>query len=49
MKTVIVSIGAKNIHKSLAPWCLKAFCDGKGLKDIGVLEANINDGMNSMI
>jgi len=49
MKTEIVSIAAKNIHKSLAPWCLKAFCDSRGLKGIGVIEANINYSVNEII
>lgn len=49
MKTVIVSISAKNIHKMLAPWCLKAYCEDKGLKDIDIVEASINDNINEIV
>lgn len=48
MKTIIVAINAKNIHKALAPWCLKAYCESKGLKDIGVIECSINDNINEI-
>lgn len=49
MKTIIVSVAAKNVHKSLAAWCLKAFCDSKGLKNVEVLETNINAGINETV
>jgi len=48
MKTVIVAINAKNIHKALAPWCLKVYCENLGLKNIGVIEVNINDTVNEI-
>ena len=43
MKTLLVAINAKNVHKALAPWCLKAYCEVRGLSGISVLETNIND------
>jgi len=27
MKVLLTALSAKNIHKTLAPWCLKAYCD----------------------
>jgi len=27
MKVLLTALSAKNIHKALAPWCLKAYCD----------------------
>ncbi|MCL1901379.1 MAG: DUF4080 domain-containing protein [Firmicutes bacterium] len=49
MKTVIISICAKNIHKALAPWCLKSYCEDKGLFSIGIIEVNVNDNINEII
>ena len=48
MNKVIVAVNAKNIHKALAPWCLKSYCDAKGVKDLGVIEVNINDSVNEV-
>lgn len=49
MKTIIVAVNAKNIHKSLAPWYLKAYCQSFGFCEIGVIEASINDNVNEII
>ncbi len=40
MKTVIAALNSKYIHMSLAPWYLKAACEGTG--EIKVLELTIN-------
>ena len=45
MKTEIVAINAKNVHKALAPWRLKAYCEGMGVGGIGVIEATVNDNV----
>jgi len=49
MKIEIVSINAKNIHKALAPWCLKSYCENLRLFDVGVTEVNINDNVNEIV
>jgi radical SAM superfamily enzyme YgiQ (UPF0313 family) len=49
MKTLIVSISAKNVHKQLAPWCLKAYCESKGLDGVEILEVNSNYNINEII
>lgn len=36
MNVLLTSLSAKNIHKTLAPWCLKAYCD------IALKNENIN-------
>ena len=44
MKVVLVAISAKHIHKTLAPWCLKAYAEDQGFQGkITVLEHTIND------
>ncbi|MCL2556445.1 MAG: B12-binding domain-containing radical SAM protein [Firmicutes bacterium] len=43
MKKLFVAINAKNIHKAIAPWSIKAYCEDNGIKDFLVLETNIND------
>ncbi|MCL2822342.1 MAG: B12-binding domain-containing radical SAM protein [Firmicutes bacterium] len=48
MKTAIVSIGAKNIHKTLAAWCIKSYCQSNG-QDVEILEVNINDSINEIV
>lgn len=40
MKTIIAALNSKYIHMSLAPWYLKAACEGHG--EINVLELTIN-------
>ena len=47
MKTLLVSLSAKNIHKSLAVWSIKAYCDEK-LREIpgyslDIAEHSINE------
>ncbi|MCL2062130.1 MAG: B12-binding domain-containing radical SAM protein [Firmicutes bacterium] len=49
MKTLIVSISAKNIHKSLAAWCLKAYCAQRNIQAVEILEVNINDNIGEVI
>ncbi|HHV99113.1 MAG TPA: DUF4080 domain-containing protein [Clostridiaceae bacterium] len=48
MKTVIVSLNAKYIHSSLAPWYLKACC-GEKHGEVRVLEFTINDNMDHVL
>jgi len=48
MKTVIVSLNAKYIHSSLAPWYLKACC-GEKHGEVCVLEFTINDNMDHIL
>jgi len=48
MKTVIVSLNAKYIHSSLAPWYLKACC-GEEHGGVRVLEFTINDNMDHIL
>ena len=48
MKTVIVSLNAKYIHSSLAPWYLKACCGAK-YGEVCVLEFTINDNMDHIL
>ncbi|MCL2631396.1 MAG: DUF4080 domain-containing protein [Firmicutes bacterium] len=49
MKTIIASLSAKNIHKTLAPWCLKAFCDKSGVEGVIVLEASVNESAQDIL
>ncbi|MCL2861159.1 MAG: DUF4080 domain-containing protein [Firmicutes bacterium] len=48
MKTVIVSISAKNIHKQLSAWCLKVYATKHGLK-VSVVEASVNEGLHEIV
>ncbi|MCL2234511.1 MAG: B12-binding domain-containing radical SAM protein [Firmicutes bacterium] len=48
MKTTIVSISAKNVHKQLSAWCLKAFADEQGF-NVSIVEASINENMHDII
>jgi len=44
MKVAIIAINAKNIHKAVAPWCLKAYAEREGFDgEIEVVEANVNE------
>ncbi|RCX17173.1 radical SAM superfamily enzyme YgiQ (UPF0313 family) [Anaerobacterium chartisolvens] len=48
MKTVIAALNSKYIHSSLAPWYLKAACEGhRG--EIKVLEYTINESMDAIL
>lgn len=50
MKTILASIGAKYIHKTLAPWCLKAYCDAQNdCGDIIVREYNVNNNHTAIL
>ena len=50
MSTLLVAISAKNIHKALAPWCIKAYCEKQepGLV-IDILECSINDRISDIL
>ncbi len=44
MKAVVVAIGAKQIHKTLAPWCLKAYAQQQAFGgEFVILEHTINE------
>lgn len=43
MKTVIVSLSSKNIHKMPAAWMIKAYCDEQICGKIEVIEGSINE------
>ena len=49
MKVVLTALSAKHIHKTLAPWCLKAYCDihVPGVR-IEVQEHTINDNIGGI-
>lgn len=50
IRVLLVSLSAKNIHKTLAPWCLKSYCDTHNTQcDIAIQEFSINDNTNDMI
>lgn len=50
IRVLLVSISAKNIHKPLAPWCLKAYCDFHNTQcEIEIAEFSINDNLNGML
>lgn len=46
VRILLTALAAKNIHKTLAPWCLKAYCDER-IADcqITVQEHTINDSI----
>ena len=50
MKVVLADLSAKNIHKTLAPWCLKAYCDEyvDGC-EIVVQEYTVNDNVGKVV
>lgn len=50
IKVLLVSINAKNIHKALAPWCIKAYCDlhTPGC-EIVIQESNINENIGDIV
>ncbi|MCL2847428.1 MAG: B12-binding domain-containing radical SAM protein [Firmicutes bacterium] len=52
MKTLIVAINAKAVHKALSPWCLKAYAEKQGMcgdSNIEVLECDINEPINEIL
>lgn len=50
IKVLIVSIAAKNIHKALAPWCLKGYADQYASDcDILIQESNVNENIGDVI
>lgn len=50
MKTLILALNSKYIHKSLAPWCLKAYCEERdeNLK-IEIIERTVNENINDIL
>jgi len=50
MKVALLALSAKNTHKTLAPWCLKAYCDAhvEGVECV-VLEYTINDSLTDIL
>ncbi len=50
IKILLVAINAKNIHKSLAPWCLKAYCEKNTQGcEINIQENNINENSSEVL
>ncbi|MCL2002881.1 MAG: B12-binding domain-containing radical SAM protein [Oscillospiraceae bacterium] len=50
MKVLLLDISAKHIHKSLAPWYLKAYCDRSVPQaEVRIREHTVNDSANSII
>jgi radical SAM superfamily enzyme YgiQ (UPF0313 family) len=50
IKVLIVSIAAKNIHKALAPWCLKAYADQYASDcEILIQESNVNENIGDIV
>jgi len=49
MKKVFVCINAKNIHKAIAPWAIKAYCEDRGIDEFYVIEACINDNIFEIV
>ena len=50
MQVLLTAFGAKHIHKTLAPWYLKAYCDiHVPACDIVVQEHNINDAPGDIV
>ncbi len=50
MKILLISINAKNIHKVIAPWYIKAYCEQRGLPaQIDVLETSVNDSLSDVL
>jgi radical SAM superfamily enzyme YgiQ (UPF0313 family) len=50
MKVLLLDLSAKHIHKSLAPWCLKAYCERHVPQaDVSVGEYTVNDPIGSVL
>lgn len=44
MKTILLSLSAKQVHKTLAPWCLKSYTEANGWQSpITIIEMTAND------
>jgi len=50
MKILLTALSAKHIHKTLAPWCLKAYCDAHvpGCQVV-IQEHTINDNIGGIV
>ncbi|MCL2827250.1 MAG: DUF4080 domain-containing protein [Oscillospiraceae bacterium] len=50
MNILLTALSAKHIHKTLAPWCLKAYCDAHvpGCQ-VAVQEHTINDNIGTIV
>lgn len=50
MKVILASLSARQIHKTLAPWCLKAYIDAQsGDVTAIVSEHSVNDPVNAIV
>ena len=50
MKVILTAPSAKLVHKTLAPWCLKAYCDAHELDcEIMVQEHTVNDHVADIV
>ena len=50
INVLLVAINAKYIHKSLAVWCIKAYCDENAVEcETTVYESNINEPIGNVI
>ena len=50
MKVILTALSAKLVHKTLAPWCLKAYCDTHDLGcQIMVQEHTVNDHVPDIV
>jgi len=50
MKVAVIAINAKNVHKAVAPWCLKAYVESRGFDGkIEVVDANVNEQMGEVV
>ena len=50
MKVLLTALSAKHIHKSLAPWCLKAYCDVHlSTCQVIVQEHTVNDHVGDIV
>lgn len=50
MKIVLASLSARQIHKTLAPWCLKAYIDAQSGGDTAIVsEHSVNDPVNAIV
>jgi len=50
MKVLLTALSAKHIHKTLAPWCLKAYCDVHvSACEVIVQEHTINDNIGDIV
>ncbi len=50
IKVLLVAINAKHIHKALAVWCIKAYCDNNAAGcEFAVFENHINEPIGNII